>query len=70
MASGIDDFAASIGFPRMMNAHALGSERVLYGKMHIVIRNTTILRISSAGHNDLMLIGMQAYFNAIAAFIR
>jgi len=32
--------------------------------------NKTILRISSAGHNDLMLIGMQRYFNAIAAFIR
>jgi len=32
--------------------------------------NKTILRISSAGHNDLMLIGMQRYFNATAAFIR
>lgn len=30
----------------------------------------TILRIPGAGHNDLMLIAMQRYFNAIAAFIR
>ncbi len=30
----------------------------------------TILRIPGAGHNDLMMIGMQRYFNAIAAFIR
>lgn len=32
--------------------------------------NKTILRIPGAGHNDLMLIGMQRYFMAITAFIR
>jgi len=30
----------------------------------------TILRIPGAGHNDLMMIGMQRYFHAIADFIR
>lgn len=31
--------------------------------------NKTILRIPHAGHNDLMMVGMQSYFRAIAAFI-
>ncbi|MBK8176823.1 MAG: alpha/beta hydrolase [Rhodospirillales bacterium] len=30
--------------------------------------NKTLLRIPSAGHNDLMLVGRQAYFDAVALF--